>query len=145
MSHYDDVIMSTIASRTTSLTTVYLIVYSRADQRKHQSSASLAFVRGIHRRPVISPHKGPVTRKIVPFDDVIMKFGHQIAKAVGLFEYKRHNLPNLHVMLTHCDRDKIAAIFQMTYSNTFSWMKMYEFQLRFYWSLFLRVQLTIMA
>ena len=39
---------------------------------KYQSSASLAFVRGIHRGPVNSPHKGPVTRKILPFDDVIM-------------------------------------------------------------------------
>ena len=39
---------------------------------KHQSSASLAFVRGIHRWPVNSPHKGPVTRKMFPFDDVIM-------------------------------------------------------------------------
>ena len=46
--------------------------YSGADQRKHQSSASLAFVRGIHRWPVNSPHKGPVTRKMFPFDDVIM-------------------------------------------------------------------------
>ena len=44
----------------------------RAHQRKHQSSASLAFVRGIHRRPVNSPHKWPVTRKMFPFDDVIM-------------------------------------------------------------------------
>ena len=40
--------------------------------RKHQSSASLAFVRGIHRWPVNSPHKGPVTRKIFLFDGVIM-------------------------------------------------------------------------
>ena len=71
-SHYDDVIMSAIASRITSLTIFYLIVYSRADLRKHQSSASLAFVRGIHRGPVNSPHKGSVTRKIFPFDDVIM-------------------------------------------------------------------------
>ena len=46
--------------------------YLGADQRKHQSSASLAFVRGSHRRPVNSPHKGPVTRKMFPFDDVIM-------------------------------------------------------------------------
>ena len=46
--------------------------FSGADQRKHQSSASLAFVRGIHRWPVNSPHKGPVTRKMFPFDDVIM-------------------------------------------------------------------------
>ena len=46
--------------------------YSAADQRKHQSSASLALVRGIHRGPVNSPHKWPVTRKMFPFDDVIM-------------------------------------------------------------------------
>ena len=70
--HYNAVIMSAIASQITSLTIVYLTVYSGADQRKHQSSASLAFVRGIHRWPVNSPHKGPVTRKMFPFDDVIM-------------------------------------------------------------------------
>ena len=64
--------MDTIASQITSLTIVYSIVYSGVDQRKHQSSASLAFVRGIHRRPVNSPHKWPVTRKKFPFDDVIM-------------------------------------------------------------------------
>ena len=45
--HYGDVKMGTIAPQITSLTIVYSIVYS--DQRKHQSSASLAFVRGIHR------------------------------------------------------------------------------------------------
>ena len=70
--HYSDVTMGSIASQITSLTIVYSSVYSDADQRKHQSSASLAFVRGIHRRPVNSPHKWPVTRKIFPFDDVIM-------------------------------------------------------------------------
>ena len=70
--HYNDVIMGTIASQITSLTIVYSIVYSDADQIKHQSSASLAFVRGIHRGPVNSPHKWPVTRKMFPFDDVIM-------------------------------------------------------------------------
>ena len=63
--HYNDVIMGTIASQITSLTIVYSIVYSDADQRKHQSSASLAFVRGIPRGPVNSPHKWPVTRKNV--------------------------------------------------------------------------------
>ena len=51
--HYSDVLMS-------------------ADQRKYQNSASLAFVRGIHQWPVNSPHKGPVTRKMFPFDDVII-------------------------------------------------------------------------
>ena len=70
--HYNDVIMSTIASQITSLAILYSTVYSGADQRKHQSSASLAFVQGIHRGPVNSPHKGPVTRKMIPFDDVIM-------------------------------------------------------------------------
>ena len=66
--------MSAVASQITSVTIVYWTVYSGADQRRHQSSASLAFVRGIHRRPVNSPHKRPVTRKMFPFDDVIMSF-----------------------------------------------------------------------
>ena len=64
--------MSTMASQITSLMIVYSIIYSGADQRKHKSSASLAFVRGIHRWPVNSPREGPVTRKMFPFDDVIM-------------------------------------------------------------------------
>ena len=72
LKHDSDVIMSTIASQITSLTIVYSTVYSGADQRKHQSSTSLAFVRGIHRWPVNSPHKRPVTQKMFPFDDVIM-------------------------------------------------------------------------
>ena len=54
------------------LTIVYSTVYSDADQRKHQSSASLAFVWVIHRGPVNSPHKRPVPRKMFPFDDVTM-------------------------------------------------------------------------
>ena len=70
--HYNDVIMGAIASQITSLTSVYSTDYWSADQRKHESSASLAFVRGIHRGPVNSPHKWPVTRKMFPFDDVIM-------------------------------------------------------------------------
>ena len=76
MLYYCDVIMGTTASQITSLTIVYLTVYSGTDQRKHQNSASLAFVRGFHRWPVISPHKGPVTRKLFPFDDVIMSWSH---------------------------------------------------------------------
>ena len=72
--NFNNVIMGAIASQITSLTIVYTTVYLDADQRKHQSSASLAFVRGIHRWPVNSPHKWPVTRKMFPFDDVIMSF-----------------------------------------------------------------------
>ena len=71
--HYCDVIVGTMASQITSLNIVYSTVYSGTDQRKHQSSTPLAFVRGIHRGSVNSPHKGPVTRKMLPFDDVIMK------------------------------------------------------------------------
>ena len=62
--HYNDVIMGAMASQITSISFVYWTVCSGADQRKHQSSASLAFVRGIHRGPVNSPHKWPITRKI---------------------------------------------------------------------------------
>ena len=58
--HYTDVVMSEVASQITSLTIVYSTVYSGADQRKHQSSTSLAFVRGIHRRWPVNTHS-PVT------------------------------------------------------------------------------------
>ena len=70
--HYDDVMIIAMASQITSRTIVYSTVYSGKDERKHQSCASLALVRGIHRWPVNSPHKGPVMRKLFPFDDVIM-------------------------------------------------------------------------
>ena len=77
--------MSATASQIASLTIVYSTVYSGADQRKHQSFASLAFVSGIHRWPVNSTHKWPVTRKTFPFNDVIVTWrsrnrtcGHQL-------------------------------------------------------------------
>ena len=80
VSHYNDVTMGAIASQITSRTIVFSTVYLDTAQRKHQSSASLAFVRGIHRRPVNSPHKWPVTRKMFPFDDVIMRERNSNAK-----------------------------------------------------------------
>ena len=61
--HDDDVILSAMASQITGLLIVNSSVYSGADQRKHQSFASLAFVRGIHRWPANSPHKETVMRK----------------------------------------------------------------------------------
>ena len=70
--HYCDVIMGVMASQITNLTIVYSTVHSGADQWKHQSSASLAIVRW----PVNSPHKWPVTRKMFPFDNVIMGTSH---------------------------------------------------------------------
>ena len=71
--------MGMIASQITSLTIVYSMVYSGADQRKPQSSTSLAFVQGIHRAPV---------RKIYPFDDVItmMTKSHDIIVSLGVSE-----------------------------------------------------------
>ena len=69
--HYNDVIMSAMASQITGISVVCSTVGLGADQRKHQRFTSLAFVWGI-RWPVNSPHKRPVTRKIFPFDDVIM-------------------------------------------------------------------------
>ena len=83
--HYGYVITCTMASQITSLTIVYSTVYSGAYQIKHQSTASLAFVRGIHRWPVNSPQKGPVTRKIFPFGDVIM-FGEKISWDIRYIE-----------------------------------------------------------
>ena len=64
--------MGAMVSQITSLTIVYSTVYSDADKKTHQSSASLVFVRGIHRGPVNSSHKWPLTRKSFPYDDVIM-------------------------------------------------------------------------
>ena len=66
--------MGEMASQITSLMIVYSTFYSGTDQRKHQSSASLAFVQG----PVNSPHKGPVTRKMFPFDDVMINSKLQV-------------------------------------------------------------------
>ena len=67
-----DVIMGAMASQITSVSIVYSTVCSGTDQRKRRSSASLAFVGGIPR--CIPRTKGQVTRKMSPFDDVIMKF-----------------------------------------------------------------------
>ena len=118
--HYDDVIMGAMASQITSLTTVYLIVYSDADQRKHQSSASLAFVQGIHRGQVNSPHKWPVTRKTIPFDDVIMvPLLHSEAPAIWkspIMWFQLHGIAHFAIAST----DKVWQL-----PSIFKLMKMY--------------------
>ena len=81
--------MIAIASQITSLTVVYSTDYSEADQRKHQSSASLALVN--------SPHKWPVTRKMLPFDDVIMGWGKP-GQEIGCLKWRALRIPHLR----HC-------------------------------------------
>ena len=71
--------MSTVASQITGASTVYATVCSDADQRKHQSSASLAFVWEF----TGDRQKGPVTRKMFPFDDVIMS-GIRVSLTYGM-------------------------------------------------------------
>ena len=84
--------MGTIASQITRLMIVYSTVYSGGDRRKYQSSASLAFVRGIHRWPVNSPHKWPVMRKMFPFDDVIMYYRSILKCQIFFLMYRPLNM-----------------------------------------------------
>ena len=78
--------MSEMASQITSITIVCSTIYSGADKRKYIISASLAFLWGIYRWPVNSPHKRPVTRKIFPFDDVII---HHISSKAVLVHWRQ--------------------------------------------------------
>ena len=82
--------MGAMASQITSITIVYSTIYPGADQRKYQNTASLTFVQGIHRRPVNSPHKWPVTRKMFPFDDVIMFYICSRQTVEGLWYLETH-------------------------------------------------------
>ena len=93
--HYGDVIMSAMASQITSLTILCSAVYSGVDRRKHQSSASLAFVRGIHQSLVNSLHKGPVTRKMLSFDGVIQFYPHPSR----LLRWRQGNLMIVHMVV----------------------------------------------
>ena len=88
--------MGAMASQITSFVIVYSKVYLDADQRKHQSSVSLAFVRGLHRWPVNSPHKWTVTRKMFPFDDVIM----------------------IHTPVRHCPLPRYASVLRQSSQTT---------------------------
>ena len=75
--HYSDIILGEMASQITSLTIIYSTVYSGADQRKHQSSASLAFVRVIHQCGEI-PAQMARNAEMLPFDDVVMFYIRRI-------------------------------------------------------------------
>ena len=99
--HYNDIRMSSMVSQIASLMIVYSTVYSGADQRKHQSSVSLASVRGIHRWLVNSPHKGPVMRKMFPFHDIIMH-GCQGNGAYRSGYISVTNMSGMHTWNRHC-------------------------------------------
>ena len=87
LEHYSDVIMSPTVSQITGVSIVYSTVCSGVDQRNHQSSASLAFVRGSHRSPVNSPHKVTVTRKM--FHLVTSSWIEKILRSVNNFKWTR--------------------------------------------------------
>ena len=109
--HCSDVITSTMASQITGLTIVYSTAYSGVDQRKHQRSASLAFVRGIHRWPVNSPHRGPVTRKIFPYYDAIVAKlrWHRLLKSSPTQWHMYHTPPILDLVMDHANTILFAS------------------------------------
>ena len=116
--NYNDVIMSSMASQITSHT-IFLLNDSLTDQIKHQSSASLAFVWGIHGWPVNSPHTGPVTRKMFPFDDVIMlyiycKFPHQSKSTCRTYlsnGHRTHRAKSFRLLVSPTVTSVIVVIF----------------------------------
>ena len=163
--------MSAMASQITTLTIVYSTIYSGVDQRKHQSSASRAFVRGIYRWLVNSPHKGPVTRKMFPFDDVIMVLTSHDSyqeRHIRMFVSKWFKLSSLmknflfplgipytkwqigahSTIWTHVLTRSLGS-FSWTYwaplqtalLNAFSWIDIIIFSLKCHWRLWLRAQL----
>ena len=119
--------MSAIASQITSLTIVYSTVYPGADQSKHQSSASLAFVRGIHRGPVNSPHKWPVTRKMFPFDDVIMEInimtthGFSVLKTILLMCTETEVLYDTYTLTWKYQQEEKVNFSQIHFTMTWVW------------------------
>ena len=136
-------------------------------------------VRGIHRSPVNSPHKGQwrgalmfcreagdLRRYRAHYDVIVMSLlrtarvtARRDRNALLEQSWPQALMPLIHgnfmsttirslrwktaPRLTHWGRDKIATIFQTTFSEAFSWMKMYKLRLKFHWSLFPRVQLTV--
>ena len=127
--------MGAIASRITGVPVVYSSICSGADQRKHQSFAPLAFLRGIHWWPMKSPHKGPVTRKMFPFDHVIMCImdvraitdavkWESIVLIIGCGQYFNHQLD--FKINQCCQRPLTQFTMRNTYltaSPTFPWQR----------------------
>ena len=112
--HNSDTIMSAMASQITGVTIVYSTVCSGTDQRNHQRSVSLTFVRGIQQWPLNSPHKWPVMHKIFTFDDVIMinQICWSLARLTDFIV--KHDMGIHSTLLTLCVGNPlvISAIFQ---------------------------------
>ena len=119
--HYSDVIKSTMTSQITSVSIICSTGCTGADQRKHQSSASLAFVRGIHLSQADSPHKGPVTRKMFPCDDFIMICSFDIHYADVIMTKMASQITSLTVVYStvYSDADQIKH--QSSASLAFVW------------------------
>ena len=105
--HYSGVIMDTMASLITSLTSVYSTVYPGAYQRKHQKLRVTGLCAGNSPGPVNSPHKWPVTRKMFPFDDVIMIIYH----IDGLVQERRNSIANAWELRLSCTKTSISFVF----------------------------------
>ena len=117
--HYNNVIIGAIASQVTSLTIAYATVYSSADHRKHQSSASMASVRRIHRWLVNSPHKWPVTRKMYRFDYVIMiKIDHYLTA-------KKHSKTQTVFIITLTAHGTIGSTIHVFADNQGQWYRLW--------------------
>ena len=119
----NDVIIGAKASQITSPAIVNSTVYSDADQRKHQSSTSLAFVCGIHRWPVNSPHKWPVTLKMFPFDDVIMV--HTVCAATVFIISKKLSLPIISITGSYYGSACVTSVvpFQLCRATSNLWWR----------------------
>ena len=118
--------MGAIASQITSLMIAYSTVYSDADQRKHQSCASLAFVWRIHRAPRNSPHKWPVTRKMYPFDDVIMlSFHDQGCSVQSIFP--------IHNRIFRCSDSHYTELMVIRLSYLCKWNRYISMTTNLYW------------
>ena len=116
--HYSDVIMSAVATKIAEVSSEYSTVNSGASQRKHQSPAWLAFVRGIQLWPADSSHKRSVTRKMFSFDDVRMTCTTWV---VGMdYRWVSVLLSNCRWLTSEKAESKTATIFSKTKQSLYS-------------------------
>ena len=151
--------MSVMVSQMTGVSIVYSTVGSGKDQSKHQSSASLAFVMGIHWGPVNSSHKGPVTPKMFPFDDVSMHH-FMVALESANVQYPAEtdftisgiwfdgvlsgdNKQTMHCTINSSPPGQNGRHFTNVFIRCIFVNENLVFWLKFHWSLFVMFQLTI--